>query len=798
MAKVYTQERIAQMLAEARAKAAALNPALAATVAGIQQEQANGTIIDLSLTGLALDSEEAADLFLEMLAGIEESNEAAIESDVEALSLGVQSKSKLGVARDDITYNPRQQEFINRAAAGEDVVLIGAAGTGKTTCQRGFGKKIIADGRIKRLSQGTKWLQSGVPGIAVLSFTNKAVNNIRHALPDEIKPHALTIHKLLEFAPVFYEIEDPATPGNMKKTMRFEPTRNQYNPLPAALKALVFEESSMVGVELTDQLDDACPHKPQKIYLGDIQQLPPVFGSSILGFKMLELPVIELTEVYRQALNSPIISLAWKILAGDPKIFDSKTRTFKMYSEHAKKQVSRIAVPALEALSVKNDDGEVVFQPWQKTLSADNALNTCVKQFCQWADAGYYNPNEDILLCPFNVSFGTVEINRGIEQHLGRKRRSIVHEVISGFEKRYLAVGDRVLYAKEDAFITEININGSYLGKSFQAGSEFLDRWGYLRTEDMDKDSLAKHAAGQQADGEFDLEQIDAMIEQAATESEDRVTAASHVIKLKLAATDEEIVIDNAAEVNALLGGYCLTVHKSQGSEWNKVFLILHASHATMKQRELLYTAVTRAKKALHIICETTSFEKGVASQKIKGNTLAEKAEVFKGKLDEYTKKKQAAQGELANDPLVIAFSQVPQYDQFARSAVSHWWSVATKRWPQLAGQICPSFGWRVSGSTAGFAYYNRNEIYANPVYLFADSDQIIGQVIPHELAHNIAVKLYGNEGRGHGARWKEVMRGLGKDPERCHTMGKLSDVLQHAVNTASKARHADDDVEED
>ena len=43
--------------------------------------------------------------------------------------------------------------------------------------------------------------------------------------------------------------------------------------------------------------------------------------------------------------------------------------------------------------------------------------------------------------------------------------------------------------------------------------------------------------------------------------------------------------------------GYALTVHKAQGSEWDRVFLLLHQSHNTMIQRELLYTAVTRAAK---------------------------------------------------------------------------------------------------------------------------------------------------------------------------------------------------------
>jgi ATP-dependent exoDNAse (exonuclease V) alpha subunit len=52
-----------------------------------------------------------------------------------------------------------------------------------------------------------------------------------------------------------------------------------------------------------------------------------------------------------------------------------------------------------------------------------------------------------------------------------------------------------------------------------------------------------------------------------------------------------------------------------------------------MLQRELLYTAVTRAREELYIICEPEMFAKGILSQRVKGNTLAEKAEFFKGKI---------------------------------------------------------------------------------------------------------------------------------------------------------------------
>lgn len=554
----------------------------------------------------------------------------------------------LGVARDDITLNSNQQAFHDRVQEGADIVLIGAAGTGKTTSVRKTTRTLLepiftsvleADGtsslriepekqRLPLIKNSTKWLQQGIPGIFVGAYTRKATNNIRHAVVDEIKEHVNTFHKLLEFEPHFYEIEDPEKPGFFKNTMRFEPGRHADNPLPSELKLIIFEEASMLSTDLYLLIQEAMPHSHQEVFLGDIQQLPPVFGLAILGFKMLSLPVIELTEVYRQALASPIITLAHKLLAGDPAAFTTKTAYRKdLPSPKTGKMTSRLHVPSLEALSISKPEGTVVFQPWQKSLSTDAAILITIQLFSNWEEEGYYNPDEDIILCPYVVSFGTEEINKGIQNYLGHKRGAVVHEVIAGFKIHYYAVGDRVLYDKEDAFITSITPNASYLGKQPQPASVNLDRYGGYSAK-LTEEELLAHRAG----ASMTEEALEDFMLAFATEVEDRVQACSHIIKVQFALSGEEEVLTSAAQVNNLLGGNAISVHKSQGSEYEKVFLILHNTHAKMISRELLYTAVTRAKKSLHIICEPYSFERGVQSQRIKGSTLKEKAEFFRGK----------------------------------------------------------------------------------------------------------------------------------------------------------------------
>jgi ATP-dependent exoDNAse (exonuclease V) alpha subunit len=95
---------------------------------------------------------------------------------------------------------------------------------------------------------------------------------------------------------------------------------------------------------------------------------------------------------------------------------------------------------------------------------------------------------------------------------------------------------------------------------------------------------------------------------------------------------------------NSMVFSYALTVHKSQGSEWRRVFLFLHSSHHAMCSRELVYTAVTRAREDLIILCEPDrrdskgTLSKAALNPRIKGNTLKEKLEWLKKRSDERLK----------------------------------------------------------------------------------------------------------------------------------------------------------------
>lgn len=511
-----------------------------------------------------------------------------------------------------ITYNSKQQQFIDTLAAGKSCVLIGAAGTGKTTATKGAIQALIQSGLVPVYeNDGHKHLKNAQHGLIICAFTRRAVANIKKGLPTDLAASCLTVHAALEYAPEYIDITDPVTMES-KTTMRFSPTRNRIRPLDDSIRYCIIEESSMLGVELFNQLKEALPAHCKFVFLGDIQQLPPVFGAAILGFKMLELPVIELTEVYRQALDSPIISLAHRILSG-------------------------VEMPLAEMhdWNTKHSANGLQFHPIKKKTHPEHILPKIAAFFKNQISEGKLDINTDTILIPFNKALGTVEINKEIAQFLTEKRGTPTYEIIAGYNKLFYSVGDRVLHEKEDAEIISINSNGLYMGTKLpRKESIYIDRWGFSKETESDS------GLGSLEDDDFtsgySMDQIDTMLSLMSDEeaAKERRNEASHVITIRMLADGEEISLSKASEINALLLGYALTIHKAQGSEYRKVYLLLHQSHNQMIARELLYTAVTRAKEELYIICESDTFKRGITKQRVPGNTIAEKAEHFKGKIE--------------------------------------------------------------------------------------------------------------------------------------------------------------------
>lgn len=517
-----------------------------------------------------------------------------------------------------LQWNAEQKLAIDMGYFGKTFCLIGSAGTGKTTTLKGMLLNLISQSRLPPLEQSTKYLVAGAPGVALISFTRRAVRNIAKQMPPELKEHCVTFHKLVEYGPEFYEVWDTEKDAAVNK-VRFVPSRHGGNPLPRNLKLIVIDESSMFSIEFFQQLLAALPNPSQVqfVFLGDLNQLPPVYGIPILGKMLGQVPIVELTHVYRQALESPIISLALAV----------KNNSFGDFAKDAQQKWNAPLGWNPAALKERitldaGEHGKVTLHPWKKELDKEDALEAMCGQLKLWCKQGMYDPEEDLILCPWNTSFGTNELNLAIADYLSSSQGLKVHEVIAGFNKYYLAVGDKLLVDKQEAIVLDIARNPRYMGKLPRPASTTLNRYG-AGGEDV---SLL--------DENLTDEDIELMLLHAS-DVIDRTTDASHTIRVRFLDSDLEETISKSAELNNVSFAYAITVHKAQGSECRRVFLLLHSCHSAMASRELMYTAITRAREELYVVLPPNMLAKSAAKPRIKGDTLADKIAFFNSKLEE-------------------------------------------------------------------------------------------------------------------------------------------------------------------
>ena len=165
----------------------------------------------------------------------------------------------------------------------------GAAGTGKTTVIRAF---------IEEL---------GLQRYIACAFVGKAVTVLsRQGLP------ASTIHSLIYHVSWIPVMDEKGLPvlnkdGNPKMKVVF----SLKNELPGDLQLIIVDEATMVNDDLAE---DILSFGIKSVFIGDNNQLPPVFGVSSV---MLN-PDFWLTKIMRQAENNPIIYLSQRVLKDLP------------------------------------------------------------------------------------------------------------------------------------------------------------------------------------------------------------------------------------------------------------------------------------------------------------------------------------------------------------------------------------------------------------------------------------------------------------------------------------------------
>jgi exodeoxyribonuclease V alpha subunit len=257
--------------------------------------------------------------------------------DVQKALVWVEDKLRIQLAE-------QQREGVARAISEKLMILTGGPGTGKST---------ITNAILRVLEKLTKKVLLAAP-------TGRAAKRMSEITSRK----AFTIHSLLEM---------DFTKGGFK--------RNRENPLSCEL--LVIDEASMIDTHLMYSLLKAVPSNARVIFVGDIDQLPSVGPGNVLR-DMIEsgaMCVVRLTEIFRQARGSHIITNAHKINQGQFPYLQGD-RDFRFYEAEAPEEVAqtmvRLITRELEQFDKKR--GIQVLCPMKRGVIGTENLNQVLQE----------------------------------------------------------------------------------------------------------------------------------------------------------------------------------------------------------------------------------------------------------------------------------------------------------------------------------------------------------------------------------------------------------------------------------
>ena len=330
---------------------------------------------------------------------------------------------------------------------------------------------------------------------------------------------AKTIHRLLQVE--WDENDRPVFAKNEKNLLDCD--------------ALVLDELSMVDVNLFDALLRALPLGCRLVLVGDCDQLPSVGAGNVLGDLIASglLPVVQLDEIFRQSLQSLIVTNAHKIVAGQMPELNIRSNDFFFLPCGNVQELSRLIVD-LAAVRLPKSYG--------------------------------YSPLTDIqVLAPGRKGeVGTNELNKQLQAAINPPAKEKKEITLNGILFRE---GDKVMQIKNDYNLMWTKLDGTTGEGVFNGDLGILcgiDRQASLLTVQMD----------------------------------DRIVGYEFEIagELELA--------------------YAMTVHKSQGSEFPAVVIPMFPGPSQLYYRNLLYTAITRAKNLLVLAGVRATIEKMVENDR--------------------------------------------------------------------------------------------------------------------------------------------------------------------------------------
>ncbi len=374
---------------------------------------------------------------------------------------------------------PEQWAAVPGAFASRISVVTGGPGVGKTMCTTAIvGEAAKADLRT-----------------ALCAPTGRAARRLEEATGHE----AQTIHRMLEWAP-----------GS-------DPKFKLGHPLPVDL--VVVDEASMLNLRTIEVLLDALAEATHVVFVGDADQLPPIGAGKPFDDLIASgaAPVVRLTQVWRQAAQSMIITAAHEINQGRP--------------------------PRLEPGPDQEHDFFFVDR-----VNPDRARDTTIEMVAERIPERYdLDPIREVqVLAPmYRGPVGIDELNKRLQERLNPDGKAACGE--------RFRVGDRLIQTRNAHDLGLMN--GSIV---------------FLRDDDPDEEAIA-----------VDLDEGGRL----------------------------ELSYDAAADLRL---AYAISVHKAQGCEVPVVVTVCHRSHARMLTRPLVYTAVTRARRACVVVGEQAAMAMAV------------------------------------------------------------------------------------------------------------------------------------------------------------------------------------------
>ncbi len=389
--------------------------------------------------------------------------------------------------RTDITLADNQREAVKASVTNGLMVITGGPGTGKTTIINGI-LDIFENRHLK---------------VLLAAPTGRAAKRMSEATDREAK----TIHRLLEYA--YSEGNESA--GFMK---------NEEDPLTC--DAVIIDETSMVDVLLMNHLLSAVSEGTRVIFVGDVDQLPSVGPGCVLKdiIDSNAVPVVRLTEIFRQSEESMIVVNAHKINHGEMPVLNTKNRDF--FFIDAKRQES---------------------------------ISSTISQLVRKRLPEYYgiDPVHDIqVLTPTKKGpSGTMQLNKLLQEVLNPPKTGRAEKKMG---ERIFRSGDKVM----------------------QIRNNYQLKW---RTEDDER-----------GEGVFngDIGFIEGM------------NLADQKVVVHF--DDGRIVHYDFSQLDELIHAYAVTVHKSQGSEFPVLVMPVWSGPPMLMNRNILYTAVTRAKQLVVLV----------------------------------------------------------------------------------------------------------------------------------------------------------------------------------------------------